>query len=303
MRHVICLLSLVKTYYVKTSNENRNYGFPKGFSHERISGGKIPLLPYEMPHGLSQGRWQKQQGSRGSRRTDTPESHVMGETFPGKRTGWSLDRFRTGKETHPAEVGRAGSEGCHREASAKCGQGKRGIGEKHRQESLPRHPAKFFISIGARFGRIRKSPKGKPSPQHYDYCKELLHKLEELWELNHIDLYYGDESHVCTEGYVPYGWILPGEECVVPSLKDGRLNIFGMVDRNCNYHGFTTTESINSHKFIEFVDRFSMSISRPTVLVVDNASIHKSKKIKSYFKQWNERGLYIFYLQIGRAHV
>ncbi len=31
--------------------------------------------------------------------------------------------------------------------------------------------------------------------------------------------------------------------------KCGRLNIFGMIDRNNTYHGFTTTENINSDKF------------------------------------------------------
>ena len=37
----------------------------------------------------------------------------------------------------------------------------------------------FFISLGARFGRIRKRPKGHPSPQLYDYKKEKLQELEQ----------------------------------------------------------------------------------------------------------------------------
>lgn len=35
----------------------------------------------------------------------------------------------------------------------------------HGQGDVQEHVQKFFISLGARFGRIRKSPKGKPSPQ------------------------------------------------------------------------------------------------------------------------------------------
>ena len=34
-----------------------------------------------------------------------------------------------------------------------------------RQGSVQKHVQKFLISLGARFGRIRKSPKGKTSPQ------------------------------------------------------------------------------------------------------------------------------------------
>ena len=304
MRHAICLLSLTKNkYYVKTRNKNRNIRFAKGITHERISGGENPLFPYEVPYGPFQGRWPEQCRSGSSRRADTPEGHALGETVPGERARRFEDRIRTRKETHPGEEGRAGCEGCHKEAPAECGEGLCRGGGIDRQETVQGNAEEFFISVGARFGRIRKYPKGTPSPQHYRYCKELLQKLEGLWEAGHIDLYFGDESHVCTEGYVPYGWIFPDETCVVPSLKEGRLNIFGMVDRNCRYHGFTTTESIDSDKFIEFVDLFSISIPKPTVLVVDNASVHKSKKVKACFERWNERGLFIFYLPPYSPHL
>lgn len=297
MRHAICLLSLTKDYnYVKTRSENRNIRFPKGVPHERVSGGEDPLFPYEMPHGPVQGGRSEQCGRRSSCRPDAPEGHALGKTVPGERAGWPEDQTRPRKKAHPAKNRRGSCKGSYQETPAECREGLCRSGEVNWQKALQGDTEKFFISVGARFGRIRKSPKGKPSPQHYQYCKELLQKLEELWEAGYIDLFFGDESHVCTEGYVPYGWIFPDEECVVPSQKEGRLNIFGMIDRNSNYHGFTTTESIDSDKFIEFVDRFSMSLSKPTVLVVDNASVHKSKKVKECFGKWNERGLFIFYL-------
>lgn len=298
------MLSLTKiNYYVKTRNKNRNIRFPKVVPDERISGGEDPLFPHEMPHGSVKGRRSEQRSRRGSGWPDAPEGYALGEAFPGERTRRSEDRIRAWQETHSGEEGRGRREGGHQEASAKCREGLRRGGEVNRQETVQWNAEEFFISVGARFGRIRKYPKGKPSPQHYQYCKELLQKLEELWEFGHIDLYFGDESHVCTEGYVPYGWIFPDEECVVPSLKEGRLNIFGMVDRNCNYHGFTSTESIDSDKFIEFMDQFSLSIPKLTVVVVDNASVHKSKKVKDCFQRWNERGLYIFYLPPYSPHL
>ena len=43
------------------------------------------------------------------------------------------------------------------------------------------------------------------SPQLYEYKVEKLQELEQKAEEGKIELYYGDESHVCTEGYVPYG--------------------------------------------------------------------------------------------------
>ena len=104
-----------------------------------------------------------------------------------------------------------------------------------------RVPSGLFIRIGAGYRRIRKRPKGKPSPQLYAYKSEKLQELEQQPTDGLIDLYFGDESHICTEGYVPYGWQFRGEDIYIPSQKGVRLNIFGMIDRNNRYDGFSTT--------------------------------------------------------------
>ena len=70
-----------------------------------------------------------------------------------------------------------------------------------------------------------------------------------------IDLYYGDESHICTEGYVPYGWQFRGEDVYIPSERGVRLNVFGMIDRNNHYEGFSTTENMTAEKIADFIDR------------------------------------------------
>ena len=87
---------------------------------------------------------------------------------------------------------------------------------------------RFFISLGARYKRIRKRPRGVPSPQLYEYKVEKLQELESQASEGRIRLYYADESHTCTERYVPYGWQLQGEDVYVPSQRVERLNIFGM---------------------------------------------------------------------------
>jgi transposase len=154
----------------------------------------------------------------------------------------------------------------------------------------------FFISIGARYKRIRKRPRGTPSPQLYAYKTQKLQELEQLEGDGKINLYFADESHVCTEGYVPYGWQFPGEDVYIPSLKADRLNIFGMIDRNNQYDGFCTTESINADKVIDFLDRLSLKVEKETFVVLDNASVHRNRKIKELRSLWEQRGLFLFYL-------
>ncbi|RGN59310.1 IS630 family transposase [Bacteroides sp. OM05-10AA] len=150
--------------------------------------------------------------------------------------------------------------------------------------------------MGARYKRIKKRPRGIPSPQLYEYKTEKLQELEQLERDGRINLYFADESHVCTEGYVPYGWQFSDEDVHIPSSKAGRLNIFGMIDRNNRYDGFCTTESIDADKVIDFLDRLSLKIEKDTFVVLDNASVHRNRKIKELRSIWERRGLFLFYL-------
>ena len=62
-----------------------------------------------------------------------------------------------------------------------------------------------------------------------------MQELESLDSKGKIELYYADESHVCTDGYVPYGWQFKDEHVYIPSEKATRLNIFGMITRRNQY--------------------------------------------------------------------
>ena len=94
-----------------------------------------------------------------------------------------------------------------------------------------------------------------------------LKELEAQQREGRIDLYYADESHICTEGYVPYGWQFPGEDVYIASGRTARLNIFGMIDRQNNYKGFTATDSITGEKVIEFLDVLSFQVRKNTFVV------------------------------------
>ena len=139
------------------------------------------------------------------------------------------DTSRQGPQAHHGLLGRGGRPSSDRTGPAERGQGTGGMAAGHWERSQRIHVQTFFISIGARYKRIRKRPRGKPSPQLYEYKAEKLQELEQKAEEGKIDLYYADESHVCTEGYVPYGWQFQGEDVHVPSQKIARLNIFGMT--------------------------------------------------------------------------
>lgn len=111
-----------------------------------------------------------------------------------------------------------------------------------------------------------------------------------------IDLYYGDESRVCLEPCVPYGWQFPDEDVFTPSIKSKGLTCFGLLSRTNKLMFTTTTGSITSRFVFAYLERLSFTLEKPTVIVLDNASVHTAKIIQQQRKVWEERGLTLFYL-------
>lgn len=231
------------------------------------------------------------------------QGQPLGQTI--SRTGGRrpTEQARTGSQTDNGLLGRGSREACHREGQAQCHEGQGKMAAGNRQGGVPRHVQGFFISLGARFGRIRKTTKGVPSPQLYAYKKEKLQELEQQYRKGLVDLYFGDGSLTCTEGYVPYGWQFPGENITIPPDRSARLNIWGMIDYNSRYHGFCSTESMTSQRIADFLDRFSLTIRKNTFVVLDNAKVHRSKYMKEMRKIWEKRGLYLFFLPPYSPHL
>jgi len=133
--------------------------------------------------------------------------------------------------------------------------------------------------------------------------KEALELLEEKSRQGHVDLFYGDESRVSPEGYVPYGWQFEDEEACIETAKGKGLNCFALISRHNRVRYATTEESITSEFIIEQLDRLSLGIEKPTVVVLDNARVHTAAKVKRQLEAWQRRGLFLFYLPVYSPHL
>lgn len=118
-----------------------------------------------------------------------------------------------------------------------------------------------------------------------------------------MDLFYGDESHFCSEGYTPYGWQFPHEDVYIPVEKGYKLNVWGLITRTNQLHWATTERAIDARFVFNQLEALSMRLQKPTVIVLDNASIHKAKLVQQQLLFWQRRGLYIFYLPTYSPHL
>ena len=76
-----------------------------------------------------------------------------------------------------------------------------------------------------------------------------------------------------------------------------------MIDRDNRYKGFTTSEKMTADKVISFLDEISFNLETDTFVVLDNASVHRNKKIRELRPIWEQRGLFIFYLPPYSPHL
>ena len=127
--------------------------------------------------------------------------------------------------------------------------------------------------------------------------------LEQLAAQRQLDLFYGDESRVCSEGYVPYGWQFPGEDVCVLAQKGYHVNCFGLINRQSQCHWATTTTTITAQFVLTQLETLSCSLVRETVVVLDCARIHTSKLIQERLAFWQSRGLFVFFLPPYSPHL
>ncbi len=133
--------------------------------------------------------------------------------------------------------------------------------------------------------------------------KEALGLLEEKSWQGHIDLFYGDESQVSPEGYVPYDWQFADEDVCVESAKGKGLHCFALLSRDNRLLYATREESITADFIIEQLDRLSLELVKPTVVVLDNASVHTAAKVRKQLDDWQQWGLFLFYLPVHSPHL
>jgi len=121
--------------------------------------------------------------------------------------------------------------------------------------------------------------------------------LREKEKAGELDLYYCDESGFSLESSIPYAWQKGKEQILLPAEMNGkRINVLGLLSLKSGFHSYQTEGRVNSGQWIQWVEDFSLKIKKETILILDNASIHKSRASKEKIEEWKAKGLYVRFL-------
>ena len=102
---------------------------------------------------------------------------------------------------------------------------------------------------------------------------------------------------------VPYGWLPQGKQTGIPSDPKRVLNVFALMNLGLSLCSYPTKGSINADYIIGCIDDFATTVEKLTVIVLDNAPWHRAQAVQDKLEQWEEQGVFIFYLPTYSPHL
>lgn len=82
------------------------------------------------------------------------------------------------------------------------------------------------------------------------------------------------------------------------------LNVLGFLNTHTQkLFASTTYDRVDTEVVIEVFNLFAEQIKKDTIVVIDNAPTHTSKKFKQQLKLWEEKGLLVFFLPPYSPHL
>lgn len=106
-------------------------------------------------------------------------------------------------------------------------------------------------------------------------------------QMQAVGVFFVDESHFANEPYVQRGWFLVGEKKKVETQKKKESKtVIGALSLKTRRLYWKQADKGNSETFIAFL--YQLRQSFPNVLIIliaDNSSIHKSKKVENFLKR------------------
>ena len=203
-----------------------------------------------------------------------------GKGRPPRFTPEQKDEIRQWAKQFPKNLHRIGA--CIREQ----------FGLEVSKQTIKRVLKSFAMS----WRRIRQQVKQRSDPATYQEKRAALETLMAEDREGIIDLRYFDESGFCLVPYIPYAWQEKGHTIAIESRHSQRLNVLGFMNTRHELDAYTFAGAVDSAVVIGCFEQFCQALQGPTVVVVDNASIHTSAAFQAAIPKWEKRGLAVFYL-------
>lgn len=156
---------------------------------------------------------------------------------------------------------------------------------------------------GYSWKRMRRSLKAQRQAPAFAACQQQLTGLQANEARGELALYYADEVRFSRSAPVPYAWQVRGQPSVrLPAERGphGGHSVLGLWrpggPQGQHFLGWMADTAFTAELVVGALDEFSQQLDGPTVLVLDNASVHRAALVQRRRETWAERGLTLLFL-------
>ena len=168
-----------------------------------------------------------------------------------------------------------------------------------RRQRLSRDTLKRYLKrMGFCYKRCRLSLKKQRDQEAFERAQGVMASLRVMAQAGQCDLLYFDEAGFGPNPPIQYGWMRIGQtRCAAPGAHRQRVNVLGAL-----HHDHSLTWRMHDKRMVRedvmafFDELAAQPHAVPRIVVLDNAGIHKGEPMEEKRQQWEQQGLYLYYL-------
>lgn len=177
----------------------------------------------------------------------------------------------------------------------------KGFTHKINESSLGKNVSNSTIKrILKRFGftwkRVRKSLKKLQDPILFAFFKQEIKELIALEKAGELDVFAFDESYIGLNPNSVYAWQSKESPYVLPAIRGESLSMAGFLKKDNTFQGYTINGACNTETFIAIMEDFMKTVTKKTVIIIDNASFHKATEVLKKIPFWKQNKIFLQFI-------
>lgn len=173
--------------------------------------------------------------------------------------------------------------------------------KEHFGKIVSRDTVRRLLKAGGKvWKRVRSSLAGKRDEESFRQCEQELAEHLQAAGAGEMRLLYLDESGFSGSPYIPYAWQSRGETIELPCHSGKRINVLGILSvSEGSLEVCIPDKKMTSKIVFEVLEKEAEKAALypiPSLLVLDNASIHTAKLIEGRQEEWAKQNLFLYFI-------
>ena len=152
-----------------------------------------------------------------------------------------------------------------------------------------------------RYKRMRRSTKHRRDTHRFVQAQQQIACFHEQEVQGELNVFYFDQTGISLTPVVPYAWQPIGKQIPLACQPSQNLTVVGFMNKatgvpTSEFHGFRFEGAATAKVIVRCRDEFLETLTKPTIVILDNASIHTAKIVQAKRQEWQQKGLTLYFI-------